>query len=280
MNWPNRILMIEPIGFRISYAINPHMMDSSGQLKQVDHDRAQQQWLKLKATFEALGLQVETIKGDQQLPDMVFCANQTMPYLNSAGQNCWILSRMASKQRAPEVSHLRNWIQSANQSYTEMTDFEFEGCGDAIWDYEGKRLFVGHGFRSSPQASYWLAKIIEAPITSLELVSNHFYHLDTCFFVLNQKTCAFVPSAFSKESQRAIASAFENAIVIDEDEALSNFAGNAFCPDGKNVILQRGSLILSRKLVSKGFYPIEVDTSEFMKSGGSVFCMKQAYWSA
>jgi len=70
--------------------------------------------------------------------------------------------------------------------------------------------------------------------------------------------------------------AFPDAIALTETEAL-NFAGNAFCPDQKHVFLQAGCAALEEKLRAHHFIPVPVDTSEFMKSGGSVFCLKMAY---
>jgi N-dimethylarginine dimethylaminohydrolase len=43
-------------------------------------------------------------------------------------------------------------------------------------------------------------------------------------------------------------------------------------------VLQKGSASACADLRRLGFKPVEVDTSEFMKSGGSVFCMKQVVY--
>jgi len=42
----------------------------------------------------------------------------------------------------------------------------------------------------------------------------------------------------------------------------------------RTVVIQQGSERINRKLRALGYEVLEVDTSEFMKSGGSVFCMK------
>lgn len=56
------------------------------------------------------------------------------------------------------------------------------------------------------------------------------------------------------------------------------FVCNCHCPDGKNVIVQKGSKDFKNKIKTAGFDIIEVNTSEFIKSGGSVFCMKLMYY--
>jgi N-dimethylarginine dimethylaminohydrolase len=71
---------------------------------------------------------------------------------------------------------------------------------------------------------------------------------------------------------------FENVINAPEDEAKKLFACNATCPDGKNVIIQKGCTNVNSALRDAGFTVHEVDTGEYLKSGGSVFCMKQMVW--
>ncbi len=72
--------------------------------------------------------------------------------------------------------------------------------------------------------------------------------------------------------------AFDHVIEIEHAENLACFSGNCHSPDGKHVILQRGSRHFLRDLAKKGFTPIEVDTSEFIKAGGSVFCLKMMFF--
>ncbi|NDB82577.1 MAG: amidinotransferase, partial [Alphaproteobacteria bacterium] len=50
------------------------------------------------------------------------------------------------------------------------------------------------------------------------------------------------------------------------------------CPDQKHVIIQKGCQKTLQLLKDHDFVPLEVDTSEFIKSGGSVFCMKLMFF--
>ena len=109
--WPRSILMVSPDYFSIDYAINPHMVSDNGQLNQVDPARAMEQWLKLKAIFESLNLDIDVIDGEKGLPDMVFCANQMFPFIKD-GVHSVILSRMEAEQRQPEVDHFSTWALS------------------------------------------------------------------------------------------------------------------------------------------------------------------------
>ena len=55
------------------------------------------------------------------------------------------------------------------------------------------------------------------------------------------------------------------------------FACNAHCPDGRNVIIDQTATATAKLLESAGFRVHLVDTSEFRKAGGSVFCLRQMY---
>jgi N-dimethylarginine dimethylaminohydrolase len=44
------------------------------------------------------------------------------------------------------------------------------------------------------------------------------------------------------------------------------------------VLIQEGCTETNARLSAAGFSPVPLDTSEFIKAGGSVFCMKQMVW--
>jgi N-dimethylarginine dimethylaminohydrolase len=60
---------------------------------------------------------------------------------------------------------------------------------------------------------------------------------------------------------------------VEESEA-ELFACNAAAFFGDTVVIQRGAARTTAELAQRGFDVREVETGEFMKSGGSVFCMK------
>jgi N-dimethylarginine dimethylaminohydrolase len=69
-----------------------------------------------------------------------------------------------------------------------------------------------------------------------------------------------------------------NLIRAEGEEANRWFACNATCPNGRDVIIQAGCDRVNASLREKGFIVHEVSTAEFLKSGGSVFCMKMMVW--
>lgn len=268
--------MGHPKYFNVEYAINPHMLRADGQLQSVDTIKAQTQWETLKQTYEKLGFRVDVLDAPPGLPDFVFAANQTFPFQLRGRQFC-LLSNMTSPARKNEVPHYERFFRHQSFEIISAPDFQFEGCGDALFDFEGERLFLGHGFRTSPLAAPLLQTLTGLPVVPLELISSNFYHLDTCLTIFNSEAAAYVPEAFNDDGIKTLKSAFRNLIEIDPQEAQVGFAGNAHCPDGRHILVHNKTPKFQRDVYQLGFEPIPIDTSEFIKSGGSVFCMKMAF---
>ncbi|MEM7647333.1 MAG: arginine deiminase-related protein [Pseudomonadota bacterium] len=274
MAWPQTMLMVNPEHFDVVYGINPHMVDQKGELNKVDHDLAKSQWEALKTSFEKSGMNVDVLPGQSDLPDMVFCANQTFPF-EKEGQRHLILSNMQSEKRQPEVPFFEKWAKDKGYITHTVETPLFEGMGDLLWNYETKALYGGYGFRTSPEVYSEIEKIVGQRIVTLELTSEHFYHLDTCLSILNGKTAAYVKEAFTEEGLNTLKSEFNHLIEVPISEATNQLACNMCTPNGQDVIIQKGASETNRQLMAHGFNVIEVETSEYIKSGGSVFCMKQ-----
>ncbi|MDZ7716141.1 MAG: arginine deiminase family protein [Balneolaceae bacterium] len=278
MPLPKEALMVEPTYFSVDYVINPHMTDNIGKVDKVE---AKTEWGILKNTFNQIGITVHDLEGEEGLPDMVFCANQSLPFIDKDGQKHVIMSIMHADERKEEVFYIEQWYRQNGYKihYLDKEAIEdFEGCGDAIW-HTGKRLlWGGYGYRSSIQAYETVAETFGVPVIALKLVDESFYHLDTCFCVLNKDSVLIYPDAFTDEGLALINEIFENVIHASQYEATELFACNATCPDGKNVIIQKGCTDANKKLRDAGFAVHEISTGEFLKSGGSVFCMKMMVW--
>ncbi len=266
--------MSSPQFFDVAYAINPHMLDKDGKLNKIDKPKAQQQWQQLKEKFIQLGFDVAVLQARPELYDFVFCANTFFAWEHS-GKKSALLSNMRSHHRQPEVAIAKQWLeQQGFEIHHIPANFLFEAMGDCIWNLADATLYIGHGFRTSSETIDILKTIVPFAVTPLQLIDERFYHLDTCFFTINKECAAYVPEAFAPASLNLIKSKFAHAIAIDVDEAIDHFAGNAFCPDQKNIILHPGANKLTAKLKKMGLKIHEIDTSEYMKSGGSVFCLK------
>ena len=275
---PQRVLLTTPTHFDVQYVINPHMAEHVGS---VDTDTAHDQWTALRDTYADLGVDPEILEGAEDLPDMVFCANQTLPYYDPRNdEKGVVLSRMHAAERQQEVPHYREHFESMGYTVHTLPEEagDFEGMGDAIWHPGRYLLWGGYGFRTGLDAYRHVADLLNVRVIALELDDPDFYHLDTCFSVLNARSVLIYPGVFDDKSRALIDHFFNTVVEAPEQEARDLFACNAHCPDGTHVLIQDGCDTTIKRLEDAGFTPIPVETSEFLKAGGSVFCMKQMIW--
>ena len=275
---PKRVLLARPDHFAVSYVINPHM---EGNIGAVDRSLAAEQWRSLRQTYESLSITADAVRAVEGLPDLVFAANQTFPYYDPTdGTRGVILSRMHAPERRDEVAHFSRFFKAQGYEISQLANptLVFEGMGDAIWHPGRQLVWGGYGFRTDLKALEALTERLALPVLAMRLLDERFYHLDTCFSILDEQTVLIYPDALEPEARALIRHFFPRVIEAPEDEAADRFACNSHCPDGQHVIIQRGCTVTNERLRAAGFEPVEVDTDEFLKSGGSVFCMKQMFW--
>lgn len=275
---PEKVLVVNPSSFDVEYVINPHM---KGHIGDVDKDVAFKEWSALKKGYEELGLWVKEIPGEDGLPDMVFCANQSLPNITQDGKKQVVMSVMHAPERKGEVSHIQKVYQEGSYEIVHLDESkftDFEGMGDAIWHHKKRLIWGGYGYRSSLDVYAHISEIFKTPVIVLELIDDRFYHLDTCFCVLNEETVMIYSKAFTEEGLKLIRAVFPKVIETNDYEAAELFACNATSADGKNVFIQTGCREANAALNKAGFIVHEYDTNEYLKSGGSVFCMKMLLW--
>lgn len=279
---PRKVLMCTPDHFAIVDDKNPHMEGNQGN---VDPKIAAVQWERIKEIYEQLvkdGLleSFNEIQGEAGREDMVFAANQTFPWLSKNGEKEVLLSNMKHPSRQKEVAFYKQYFEKIGYKTLEIPDtFIVEGMGDLI-PHPGKRIiYAGHGKRTEAQALEEVASVLETPVIALELVDDKLYHLDTAFMPLDENTAMVCHEAFTNDGLFSILNMFEDIISVPYAEAAKNFSMNAHCINDpvsgkKAAIIQEGSAYTTAMLKKYGYDVYEVDTSEFMKSGGSVFCLK------
>ena len=276
---PLRVLLCTPDYFEVVDVKNPYMAEN---LNNTDKHKAWQQWEALKSIYQELVAQQTLqqclqINGAQGCEDMVFAANQSFPWLSEEGKKMVVLSKMRHMSRQKEVKFFEEfYIKSGYQAVELKHTPLFEGMGDTIPHPGKKLLYGGFGHRTAPEAYEEIAELLDVKIVALELVNEKYYHLDTCFLALSETAVIICESAFSKEALLLIRTLFKKVIVAPEKEA-EHFALNAHVlvtEKKKLAIIQKGLPVTVSTLKGEGFEVVETDTSEFMKSGGSVFCMK------
>lgn len=269
------VLMASAAAFDVTYVINPHM---AGNVGSVDRALAQHQWEALTEVYRSLGFEVNVIEAVEGLPDLVFTANQSFPGQLPSGEWVALQSHMHSPMRRGEEEVVADWYRQRGARVVKMSRDQgfipFEGMGDAHWFPDRRLIIGGHGFRSHRDIYDRIATTFEVPVVAVELVDERFYHLDTCLAPLDERTALYVPAAFTEAGREVLASLFERLVEVPFAEAAELLACNGHCPDRKHFIVQAGATETAALVRGLGFEVIEVDTSEFLKSGGSVFCMK------
>ena len=256
-----RVLMCAPDHFGIRYEINPWMDLRKGP----DLNRARRQWTALTAAYQAAGIAIETVPAEPNLPDLVFTANAGLV----AGKR-FILSRFRHKERAREEPIFARWAQSAGFEVVHPPEkLFFEGAGDAL--FCGETLFLGHGWRTHPDAARWLGELLGVTVVPLKLNDPRFYHLDTCFCPLAPGVALAAPVAFDAASWRALEAHVPRLIKVPQAIAVT-FACNALVV-GSSLVGSGPDALMRPLLAPVGLAPLVIDMSEFQKSGGAVRCL-------
>jgi N-dimethylarginine dimethylaminohydrolase len=254
-----RYLMCRPTHFTVSYAINP-WMDVSGD---VDAAVAVGQWEVLRQAYLDLGHEVRLIDPEPELPDMVFAANGGLVIAGQA-----LGARFTHAERREEGPAYLSWFAAADLKSVAEPKNVNEGEGDFL--LAGDVVLAGTGFRTDHAAHAEVQELFGLPVVSLQLVDPRYYHLDTALAILDDRTIAYFPGAFSAGSQAVLQRLFPEAIVASADDAA--VLGLNAVSDGYNVLLSGRATQLMSDLRERGFNPIGVDLSELLKAGGSVKC--------
>jgi N-dimethylarginine dimethylaminohydrolase len=267
-----RVLMVDPAHFQVRHVINPHM---EGMIGAVDPQRAHEEWSAIKRAYEALGFEVMVVDGTDDHPDIVFAANQLLPYVDADGKPALVLSHMAKVERQGEVAYLAESFRSHGFSMHPLrTVLPLEGTGDAVWHPEKNLIWGGHGFRTDESSWEEVADITGARVIPLTLVHEHMYHLDVALMPIDETTAFSYHGAFDEESWARLVAGFPNLIEVPPEEAVENFALNGHSPDGRTLLLPAGNPETRRLAETIGLTVQELPTREFQKSGGSIFCLK------
>ena len=268
-----RVLLCPPTHFDVVDQKNPYM---SGKAK-VDRQKAQGQWQALCSALERVGCQVETIAPAPGLEDMVFAANPVFVGFHEGVGKFVVPSRMVHPSRQREVPFYVDWFRHREFKVIELdlgADY-LEGHGDLLWHPDWSRIYDGYGFRSTQGGVEMFREVMAKlgiPVVPLRLVDSYCYHLDTCFCPLNNEAALIYPGAYAPESLASLRGFWKRVHELTADEA-HKFMGNGIMANG-SYLTPYVTPHLERLLREEGLEPVIVDSSEFEKSGGSLFCMK------
>jgi N-dimethylarginine dimethylaminohydrolase len=257
-----KLLMCPPTYYGIEYEINPWMSRS----RRSDSELARNQWEGLRRLLEErCSVDIHVVESQPGLPDMVFTANAGLVW-----QKEFIVSNFRYEVRRPEATHYAEWFRQQGFEIIRLPhENYFEGEGDLLRC--GGLWFAGYHIRSDIIAHQKVAEIIEQEILSLELTSDWFYHLDTCFCPLSDTQALFYPPAFDPYALKVLEENVPQLIRVSEEEA-GRFACNAIVV-GTSVVMNEGCPKVRDQLESFGYTVFETPLHEFLKAGGSAKCL-------
>jgi N-dimethylarginine dimethylaminohydrolase len=264
--WGRRYLMCPPNHFGVLYEINPWMHREVA----VDSELALSQWHELVENLEAAGAAIETMEPVAGLPDLVFTANAGL-----VDGDRFVITRFRHSERRGEARYDALWFARRGFQVQEIgaeLGVCFEGAGDAL--PFGRGLLGGYRFRSDFVAHAALARQLEVPVLSVELVDARFYHLDLTFCPLDRRRAIVVPHAWDRYGRAVVERLVPEPLVLDLDEALT-FCANSVVV-GDVVVMPACPPRVGRVLEEWGFQVCMSPVSEFLKAGGGVRCLTLA----
>jgi N-dimethylarginine dimethylaminohydrolase len=268
-------LMTDPAHYAVTYRINPWMRPDAWTADAPALRRAAAAASRaLARAIQRLGAEVSWVPPAPGLPDLVFPANAGVALDGKV-----VAARFRKPERRgeePLFSAAFERLKAAglvDEVIALPPGLFHEGAGDAHWDRSRGLLWTGHGPRSSRQAADVLAEVFAIETVPLELASERFYHLDTCFCPLADGAVLYYPPAFTPDSLAAIRARIAPADRIEaSDEDAAAFCVNAISL-GDTLVMARAPTALRRRLEARGLAVVELDLDPFILSGGAAFCM-------
>jgi len=219
-----------------------------------------------------------------KLPDIVFTANAGLS-LPGLPESVMVLPSMKYKQRQDEMPFIRSICRDLGIRTVAMPhDVVFEGQAEAKWFHGGSLLVCGYGCRGSKRGFVALQRILtriyrsyRRPVPQLLVLpfeSCFYYHLDVAMLEFDDRACIVHQAAFSSASLNLLREALgpSNVHVLDTKDS---FCLNAVVDtDGSRLLTHKVSSAIREKLESiTGRSVVQIDTTPFEESGGSVRCM-------
>jgi N-dimethylarginine dimethylaminohydrolase len=262
------MLTINPTGFRIKTSQNVFTNTSIT----IDHERARNQHKHLKQVISAKTF--ETV----ELPDIVYVANAGL-LLRGLPEKVVLLSNMKYVSRKQETKHIKKILSSMKiRTFQFPFDEPFEGQGECKWFYGGKLLLLGYGFRSTVRTVVCLQEVLNKIYTSyhkippivvgVQIINPTYYHLDIAMCEVSESECIVHKDAI--DNLPLLRTMLKVHVITTSDPFMLNLL-----PLKDKIVTHKLQTLKDKHFLQKIFQRpvIEVDVSEFEKSGGSVRCL-------
>ena len=264
------IISIDPRGYCIEKSLNVYTDKNA----EINTALAIEQHKKLCAEINSKLLK----SPNEKLPDLVFVANCGL-FLPRLPEKVVLLSDMKNCSRARETPYIERQLRSLGFKTIQFPKTEpFEGQGEALWFYDGRLLVVGYGYRSNKRTVKLLQRLlnqiysaygVEPPyVLGVKMTDPLFYHLDFAMLPISPTKCIVHEGAISNLKQ------LRKYIKIYVIKTTDLFALNGIVLPDK-VVVHKLKCARDKQFLEKHTQlpVVEIDLSEFEKSGGSVHCL-------
>lgn len=222
----------------------------------IDYNRAHSQHQEYQKALEGLGIKVQRLAAEPDLPDSVFVEDTAIVLDELA-----VITRPGADSRKPEIET----VVRALSPYRHLEAIHEPGTldgGDVL--RIGKKLFVGLTTRSNQSAIDQLQAILSPYGYSVIGVPVHgALHLKTAVTQVAEDTLIINPDSID----RAIFSSYQ-LIEVDPDEPM---AGNALWL-GECVLYPAAHTRTRARLEAAGITVVSVPADELAKAEGGVTC--------
>ena len=273
------VLMTYPRHFAIKAGANPHTRNDDDSLKEVDPERAMEQWNNYVDALLDVGVDVYVIDAEPELTGMVFAANAGFLLgrreEKPASQKTFFPSHFAVEHRMPESERFADFMHAFGfevANYPEQWRWEGEADAFPLGTGDDEVWVFTHGFRSDGDVGDWIENgVLDQNVLSLELADPRYYHGDTALCDLGGPCLAYL-DAFVDESKKRLQETLGDRIIEIDEEDAEAFLGNSFFVDidGERFLFCSDAVRQKTRdeIAERGLEVIGVDISEFFAKGG------------
>ncbi len=229
----------------------------------IDVELARAQHAAYRLALEDCGAAVTVLDPDEEHPDCCFIEDTAV-----IAEGIALITRPGAPSRQGETAAVERALQNSRLSISRISAPGTLDGGDCM--RVGRRLYVGRSARTNAEGIAQLIKAFEGVLEIVPLdLASHVLHLKCVCSPLSEDTILLADDSLSP-------SLFAARIV--RVHAAETYSANAVAI-GKHVIVADGFPRTLDAIVSAGFTPHLVPTSEVRKADGSLTCQSLLYSS-
>jgi dimethylargininase len=224
-------------------------------------DKVLQQHARYCDALRKCGLKVTTLDADLHHPDSTFVEDTAVLTARSA-----ILARPGARSRQGEVAEIRPALQSF---FPGMLEIEAPGMldGGDICEADD-RFFLGLSQRTNEEGARQLAAHLAREGYASAVIDvrgmNSILHLKSGISYIGENTLVVMEELAELELFKG----YERVRVSEQE----SYAANCVRVN-ERVLVAAGYPLLTTELKARGFYPLELEMSEFQKMDGGLSCL-------